>query len=490
MQAQTMDIGTDAVVTIGVGASISLGTAATTGNNLTTAANTSLVIESTASGSGSLICGGTPNATVNRYITDNEWHLVTPITNTSNVSDFYLGAPNLTWLAKHNESDNSWTYLTTIDSTISRPTGFSYWIDDGQGPQTIDFTGTLIGADVTATLAKSGDGWNLIGNPFPSAIDWDGVSAGITNGTSYVWDNDQSGYLYSTGGTGPTGSGGGTTVGTLPDNIIPMGQGFFVQATGAGSFTIPAANRVHSSNAFIKSSNSTNESNTSYIRIDMDGGYYGNTVFVGFPENGTDEFDINGDATKLYSSAENVQFFAVENGIELCVNANTPLNEGESKTVPLNMVQVTDGEYTLSFTDLDNMEEDISIVLEDLKEDYTQNVRELPTYTFSGSVGDAPNRFHLHFAWSPDGFEEDDQNVSGSEIRVYSYGKNISVVNNSNSSNDIISIIVYDIYGRQIISQQTSGQKIDIPMNYYSNKYFVVKVEKGNSVYTEKIFIK
>ncbi len=484
LQAQTLDIGTDAVVTIGVGASMSYGTAASSGT-VTSDANTKLIIESDATGSGSLICGGTPNATVNRYITDNEWHLVTPITATSNASDFYLGDVNRSWLAKHNESTNTWTYITTVDTTITRPTGFSYWIEDGQGPQTIDFTGTLIGADATAAITKGGDGWNLIGNPFPSAIDWDGVTAGKKNGTCYVWDNSQTGYLYSTGGSGPTGD---DAVGTLPDNIIPMGQGFFVQATSAGDFTIPSANRVHSSNAFLKSASTATNANTGFIRIDLNGGYYGNTVFVGFPENGTNEFDINGDATKLYSSTDNVQFFALENDIELCVNANTPLNEGESKSVPLNMVQVTNGNYTMAFTELDNLM-DVTITLEDLQLELTQDIKAIQTYSFSGSDGDNPERFLLHFAWSPDGIDDENTSID-SDVDIYSYAKKIYVSLNDNNHNTASEVTVYDLFGRVVHFENSMGLDIEIPMNYYNSSYFIVKVMTGNSVHTEKVFIK
>ena len=91
-------------------------------------------------------------------------------------------------------------------------------------------------------------------------------------------------------------------VGTLTNNIIPLGQGFLVQASEAGNFTIPAAARVHNTADFIKSANADRNEPNQFIRIDLNGGYYGNTVFVGFPSFGTDDFDISGDATKLYST--------------------------------------------------------------------------------------------------------------------------------------------------------------------------------------------
>ena len=87
IQAQSIEIGSGAVVTIGVGSSLSVGTAASSGA-ITNTSNTRLIIESTSAGSGSLIAGGTPNATVQRYVADNARHLITPMTNASTANDF------------------------------------------------------------------------------------------------------------------------------------------------------------------------------------------------------------------------------------------------------------------------------------------------------------------------------------------------------------------------------------------------------------------
>lgn len=445
-----------------------------TGTLTNNAGTSGLVIQSTSEGDGSLIYAtGTPNATAQRYIVQNEWHLVTPITIPSTAFDFYLGAVNRSWLAEYDEANDIYNYIIDENAALSRAKGYSYWIETDQGAQTIEFTGTLIGTDVTATLVKAANGWNLIGNPFSSALDWTSVSVGNTTGTAYVWDNSAAGYLYSSG--------------TLPSDIIPLGQGFFVQANSAGTFTIPAAAREHSTASFIKSANANRNEPNQFIRLDLDGGYYGNTVFVGFPENGTDDFDISGDATKLYSTTENVQFFAIENDKELCVNANAPLTEGESKTVPLNLVQVTNGEYTLVVSDLDQLE-NTSVTLEDLKTGNTQDLRASPTYLFSTYSNDNPERFLLHFAWSPDGLEEDFEQASN--IQIYSYGKEVYIRSTNDAINQNGNVFIYDLMGRELAQQKIAGGKlIKIPVNT-ANNYVVVKVVKANSTKIQKVFIK
>lgn len=456
-------------VTISPGKSLTI-----TGTLTNNAGTSGLVIQSTSEGTGSLIfTSGTPNATAKRYIVQDEWHLVTPITIPSTAFDFYLGGVNRSWLAYYDEGSDTYPYIIDENASLSRATGYSYWIETSQGAQTIEFTGTLIGTDVAATLAKATNGWNLIGNPFSSALDWTSVSVGNTTGTAYVWDNSAAGYLYSSG--------------TLPSDIIPLGQGFFVQASEAGSFTIPAAARAHSMASFIKSANANRSEPSQFIRLDLDGGYYGNTVFVGFPDFGTDDFDISGDATKLYSTTENVQFFAIENDKELCVNANAPLTEGESKTVPLNLVQVTDGEYTLVVSDLDQLE-NTSVTLEDLKTGNTQDLRASPTYLFSAYTNDNPERFLLHFALSPDGLEEDFEQASN--IQIYSYGKEVYIRSTNDAINQNGNVFIYDLMGRELAQQKIAGGKlIKIPVNT-ANNYVVVKVVKASSTKIQKVFIK
>jgi len=475
LSAQSTTITSGASVTIGVGASITTG-------DITNTLNTGLIIESDDNGSGSLIGGSEPNATVQRFVEQNGWHLVTPITIPTTAYDFWTGAVEETWLASHDETSNTYTYITE-DDALTRAQGYSYWIENGVGDQTIEFTGTIIGTDVSASLTKGGDGWNLIGNPFTSALEWGSSWSSGTSGTAYVWDNDDvqgtnNGYKFYNG-----------TSGTLTDGIIPLGQGFFVEASSTASFTIPASARVHNhTNAFYKSTNATGSEPNQYIRIELDGGYYGNTVFVGFPENGSDDFDISGDATKLYSSTENVQFFAVENDDELCINANAPLFDGESKTVPLNLVQVTDGEHTMAFSNLNQLT-DVSITLEDVLTTYTQDIRENHVYTFNTSTNDNAERFLLHFAWSPNGINEDIEEGS-SNIQIYSFGNEVYIRSTDDAINQGGNVTIYDMMGRELAQQKIAAMElVKMPVNT-TNSFVVVKVVKAGSAKIQKVYIK
>src|SRR5690606_22364142 len=94
---------------------------------------------------------------------------------------------------------------------------------------TVDLTGTLNNGTVNmGTLSYAGPtagnnaGWHLLGNPYPSPIDWDNVTRPASMGAA-VYAYQSTGrydgqYRFYVPGVG----------GTLTDGIIPMMQGFFV----------------------------------------------------------------------------------------------------------------------------------------------------------------------------------------------------------------------------------------------------------------------
>lgn len=89
----------------------------------------------------------------------------------------------------------------------------------------------------TATGPAESWGRNLVGNPYPSEIDWMTVEASSSNvGAYYIYDYQSSNYLYFNANNGSFNTSTG-----YPDGIgryIPHSQSFFVIATGASQSLI------------------------------------------------------------------------------------------------------------------------------------------------------------------------------------------------------------------------------------------------------------
>jgi len=101
----------------------------------------------------------------------------------------------------------------------------------------MDFEGTLNQQDVSVSL----NNLDLVGNPYASSIDWN--SAGVTktnllNNFIRIWNPASRSYaVYDGDGDIAVPEG-------VISNIIPTGQGFFVQADGAGSLTFTESAKV------------------------------------------------------------------------------------------------------------------------------------------------------------------------------------------------------------------------------------------------------
>ena len=67
-------------------------------------------------------------------------------------------------------------------------------------------------------------GWNMLGNPYPCAIDWEQMNKANMEMVFWLWDG--TGYqFYQVGGTK-----GGSNAGANISQNIPSGQGFFIRA--------------------------------------------------------------------------------------------------------------------------------------------------------------------------------------------------------------------------------------------------------------------
>jgi len=241
------------------------------------------------------------------------------------------------------------------------------------------------------------EGWNLLGNPYASAIDWDNSDAGWDRSKieNFVYYYDGSGYKFYGSGTsysqGISSSGG--------SQYIPANQGFFVKAldTGDGAdFTIPASARVHNSQSFWKE-NKYVDPNIIRLTISKDNFVDEMIVRTLVPESGVTEYhDGAYDAYKMFSwdninpqlysrNDDNSHFYAV-NSIPEFVN---------HKIVPLGIYIGQAGEYSINITENDF--ENAHIWLEDRNLNMFTRFVTPTEYSFNQTAETNNDRFFLHF---------------------------------------------------------------------------------------------
>ncbi|MBM3403341.1 MAG: T9SS type A sorting domain-containing protein [Bacteroidetes bacterium] len=410
----------------------------------------SLIIENGAS----LITHGTVtgSATVVSGIAANDWHLISPP-----ISDALSGLVTGDYLQEFSEATNNYSDIIPVDIPLLPMTGYALW--GGVAGLNVNYTGALnngpIGSD--DNLARTNQGWNLVGNPYSSSLDWD-ASSGWTktnlNNAIYIHVNASTWASYVDG----VGVNGGTRY------IAPC-QGFFVRASSSGFATLKTDNntRVHNNTPFFK------DAVSNLVRLELSGSNVKDEIVVRVKPQSTTGFDSDCDAYKLFADEVNAaQLYAVGSEL-LSINAipeAKPVTVGVRSTLP-------GGTYTISATEINNIG---LLKLEDKK---TQTFNDLTAhaYTFTTQPGDEETRFVLHFTTLDVPVLEDQ-----SDIHIYSDGSSICIDQSLTTNGKVF---VYDLSGRQLIQSDISWGMNRIAVQ--GKGIYLVKVIAGEQVSVKKV---
>ncbi len=356
------------------------------------AGNTGLVIES---GASLLHNSSGVAATVKREITGsstlsaNKYHFVAiPTQYASPTSELFLGSYLYKLDPSQQETTNSnyygkWVGLGESTTTpLNLNEGYMVYYPGNSIEYT--FSGNLNNGSYSPALTGHSGTYtfNLIPNPYPSAIDW-GSSSGWTRsegvgGTSYIWNSESGNY---------------TSVANSSGNYIPAGQGFIVAVNNSATPAISMTNsvRAHSSQAFYKSGQEINS-----LKIEAIANNYKDETVIAFSGDATDDFDLPADGFKLSGLTDAPQLYTTAQGEEK-YSINQLLLLTGSREVPLYFETEFTGEIVLNCSGTESFDEDLSIYLKDKLTGQTLNLRTTPEYRFQHNPANSKDRFTLIF---------------------------------------------------------------------------------------------
>ncbi len=438
-----------------------------------------LVIESGIGGDGSIITYGTVtgNATVKRFLgADRYWYVSQPVT--SAVAGIFLH----TWLFTYDETAGDWgEFIVPVNTPLSVMQGYAVWTSSinswtgnppAIGDTTVAYTGVLNTGNIsrpltfTATGGPWGNGWNFVGNPYPSEVDWDATGWTRTNlvTNSYnVWNGTT--YAAYTAGGGGVGTNGAT-------NFIPAAQGFFVQTSAAGTLGVTNAVRAHSDNVFMKSETI----NPNQLSLTITNGTVSDETVIYFNEEATTEVDYSFDAKKLMAPAA-PQVYSMAGTERMAINAFSSMTQTTSVKTGVNAPET--GSYTLTASNLESFDASTPLYLEDLATGQIVNLREVNSYTFAADEGTA-ERFLVHFT-AVQGIGDD----PASEVTsVYALDQKVFV--QFNGVDGVISI--FNILGQEV-SRDEAVQGLNILNVPQGNAVYIVKIISGTQSVTKKVFV-
>jgi hypothetical protein len=419
-----------------------------------TAAGTATLMDN-----GNLTVNGT--ATVERYYatgapTYNEWHLISaPISNAQ--AGIYTGN-YLQWF-EEGLGLGTWHDIINTTDPINPLQGYALYVP--ANGMTFNYVGNLNTGIVTIPVSAHGLDplhWNLLGNPYPSSLDWDLVQpVNISNmwtGAVYYLDQATGAYLSYNAGVG------------AGSRYLPPEQGFFAAFIAEPNvFTVNNSMRTHTGGSNYYKADFDN-----LLVLEAAGNNFSDAAYLRFDETAAPEVD-HFDAFKLFTSSNPYlpQLYTI-GGNNLSINVLPA-----TLMVPAGFKAGVPGEYTISIKEVTGMP---NVVLEDvvtgIKTDLLNG-----SYTFNYNLNDPDSRFIIHF--TPLGVSENPTDM----VNIYSSHKDVYVNVPLNTTGDIV---IYNLMGQEVTRTIIKGTFNKITLE--KSNYYVVKVMSNESVVTEKVFVK
>ncbi|MFM2291124.1 MAG: putative fibronectin type III-like fold domain [Bacteroidota bacterium] len=481
--------------TIASGATISL--APTFGLTVTGALtnNGTIILQSNATGTATLLTpasiSGSGTATVQQFLTGvtgsagrGWWYVSSPISNAT--SAVFNLAGNVYKFGYWDEP--TFSYPQISDNATSLTTGKGYIFYNPTADATFSFSGTLNTGDITINPTRTGTvdgarGFNLVGNPYPSFLDWNAATK--TNVRNTIWYR-----TWSAGGSmtfdtfdGTVGTGNGSN-GTVNRYIPPM-QAFWVKVNAdgdAGAITFHNADRSHqdqtNSNNRLKTKSSEN---STIVRLRVSNGTNSDEAILVGDVNASNAFD-NYDSPKMkVNNSEIPELYSIADQQELVINhLNSITNNTE---LPLGFRPGKTASFTISATEISNLDSNLKVILKDNNTEY--ELSNGNSYSFSSDATATNSRFSILF--KSNGAVTSTENKKVNNIIISSSNNEISIITDGDSNNNA-KATVYNSIGKEV---KTLNLKPGINrLSSISTGVYIVQINTNTSTSEHKVVIK
>ncbi|WP_349318552.1 hypothetical protein [Chitinophaga sp. MM2321] len=465
-----------------------------TGNHLTllsTATQTALI---DGSGTGQV----TGNLTIQRYLASGFGYKyfsapfqAAKVSEFADDIDLNASFPSFYWY-EENRPSTGWVAYTDPSATLTPMQGYAAQMGAGTTPRTVDITGTVNNGTVTAPAFSNNNqpytkGFNLVGNPYPSPIDWDAAAGwsrtNIDNAIYYFNAGvaDQYGGIYSSYINGVSSDG-------VANNVIATMQGFFVHVTDgafpvAGTLSINNASRINN-----LSPNFYRQSQTaSLLRLTAaftDDGDPADAAVIYFDDAATSKFEKDMDALKLMntdSRVPNLYTIAADSPrLSICAWPKPDSND----VIPLGLKIERTGWITFNAASMERIPPGWRIYLHDNKTGLVQDLQERPQYRLQLTAGSYEDRFSITF-------KKNEAGPPAAEVAIYwafSVGRTLYGYFDKVPGNKC-RIAVSNLLGQVLWQGElVGGGRHELGSQYSSGLYIVSFYNSGGQI-SKKVFI-
>ena len=394
--------------------------------------------------------------------------------------------------------------------------GYIVRTTNGNNDYTTNFLGTPNNGDISIEIEKSvaplpldveNRHFNLVGNPYPSAINADTFlqenaniegyvqiwthASGLVSGTSVFYDGSTSNYSpndyvqYNLTGANPDA--------TVFDGKIAAGQGFIVKVLDLNSINnngefinfnngmrYDASENAYDNSQFYRANDknktigSSQEKQLIWLSLTNDNNIT-TTAAIGYVEGATLEEDRLYDA-KAISGGFEISSLVGDSKMGI---QGRPLPFTDTDIVPLGINVAKNGIYKIGIDNLKGsvfVEDNQKIYIEDTYLNIIHDLRVSP-YGFTLTAGAVNDRFLLRYTSETLSLPE----VSASETFAFIANGNLKV----KSSQQLESIQIYDLAGKQVANYKLNGAHRDFSSEFsFARSVYlaVIKLDNGTLI--------
>ena len=427
---------------------------------------------------------GTGNYVVRQYLgSERNWYLSSPLTDAQ--------APTGYTIYRYLEPGNNTGYVSpatafwqTIPAgTVLQP-GEGIIVQPTNGMQYVEFTGTALNngsktINLTRTAGKQKEGFNLIGNPYPSYLDWS--KAVKTNVESTIWyrtKNNAGFYVYDTyNGVGTNNNQRGTVT-----NMIPPMQGVWVRvsagkSTGSVQFTNDMREHETGTNRLKMKAADDNK----IIRLSVSNGVSSDEAILYFPSN-TENPDSY-DAVKMSNGNNAIPEISTQQSNQNLVINGMGLADFSGE-VPVYFSTGEAGDFTLSLSEWKGFNAQEEMYLLDYSANQTLHLTSTQTYNFSSLPVAAQKRFGLIFKAQ---HTVTDTNLPAESKVIVSVDQEI-IISQADAQNADTRVEIFTVSGTLLHSVHPTGTAI-IRQKLPAKGVYLIKITENGRSLVSKIIV-
>ncbi|UII25515.1 fibronectin type III domain-containing protein [Fulvivirga maritima] len=290
-------------------------------------------------------------------------------------------------------NNNAWEEFPTTTNTelLEVGRGYTFFNYAGSTNLTLKFDGPLVQGtfnyNIQGGTESVNDGWNLVGNPYMSTIQWgtEGWSRTDVGISVAIKDNINGEYIYwDTEGLGDSSFAG----------KIASGQSFWVQAgSSSAALSINEDAKIFDNGNFYREGKVLEN----YLIVKLSNSSKTDETYIKFNPEDVDEYQPMREAVKQTNDFFNLSSLSSD-GSRLAINKMS--SDFCDKQVQLSMMDIENGNYTLNFDEVNTFDSYNISLLDRFNSISTPIVDEDTEYSFSVTSAEASrdsNRFVLIF---------------------------------------------------------------------------------------------